>query len=131
MIILHSFVQVQSDAMPSFTTITNFAIMLSQHATQGFNLLQISTNWFLGNWTRYPRLKCAKLCGPFFIGRIKIRPQTNILLEPNERFSWAKLAYFDFFSTNFIMQNYIHNIVGNASTSCKVKITFYKLCKWI
>ncbi len=52
--------------------------------TQGFNLLQISTNWFLGNWTRYPRLKWAKLCGPFFISRIKIRPQTNILLEPNE-----------------------------------------------
>jgi hypothetical protein len=27
--------------------------------TQGFNLLQISPNWFLGNWTLAPRLKCV------------------------------------------------------------------------
>ncbi len=27
--------------------------------TQGFNLLQISPNWFLGNWTLDPRLKWA------------------------------------------------------------------------
>jgi hypothetical protein len=25
--------------------------------TQGFNLFQISPNWFLGNWTLDPRLK--------------------------------------------------------------------------
>jgi hypothetical protein len=27
--------------------------------TQGFNLLQISPNWFLGNWTLDPHLKRA------------------------------------------------------------------------
>jgi hypothetical protein len=27
--------------------------------TQGFNLLQINPNWFLGNWTLDPRLKWA------------------------------------------------------------------------
>jgi hypothetical protein len=27
--------------------------------TQGFNLLQISPNWFLGNWTLNPHLKWA------------------------------------------------------------------------
>jgi hypothetical protein len=27
--------------------------------TQGFNLLQINPNWFLGNWTLDPRLKRA------------------------------------------------------------------------
>jgi hypothetical protein len=27
--------------------------------TQGFNLLQISPNWFLGNWTLDPGLKWA------------------------------------------------------------------------
>ncbi len=29
------------------------------HSTQGFNLLQMSPNWFLGNWTLDPRLKWA------------------------------------------------------------------------
>jgi hypothetical protein len=27
--------------------------------TQGFNLLQMSPNWFLGNWTLDPRLNWA------------------------------------------------------------------------
>jgi hypothetical protein len=30
--------------------------------TQGFNLLQISPNWFLGNMTLDPRLKWAFIC---------------------------------------------------------------------
>jgi hypothetical protein len=31
----------------------------SYSPTQGFNLLQISPNWFLGNWTLDPRVKWA------------------------------------------------------------------------
>ncbi len=33
--------------------------------TQGFNLLQISPNWFLGNWTPDPCLKWALMLALF------------------------------------------------------------------
>ncbi len=31
----------------------------AMNSTQGFNLLQITPNWCLGNWTPDPRLKWA------------------------------------------------------------------------
>jgi hypothetical protein len=33
--------------------------------TQGFNLLQISSNWFFGNWTLDPCLKCTLMLALF------------------------------------------------------------------
>ncbi len=38
----------------------------NQESGQEFNLLQINPNWFLGNWTMDPRLKCALSCEPLW-----------------------------------------------------------------
>jgi hypothetical protein len=46
--------------------------------TQGFNLLQISPNWFLGNWTLDPHLKWASVresIVPLF--QLRIRSQKD------------------------------------------------------